>query len=201
MSPISDLSDKAQRDYQLVTEALNGVQQAYTKLMGLYREPLFFMMKKMVQNVDDAEDLTIEVFAKAFKMLNNYAPQYAFSTWLFKIASNHSIDFLRRRNKHQILSIDESIENDGKITQNLYHDEIEDPEEKLINEQKDIVLQEFIKKLHPDYQEILKLKYYYGLSYIEIAEELNIPLGTVKARLFRSKELLQTTIKKGDYNF
>jgi RNA polymerase sigma factor (sigma-70 family) len=201
MSPISDLSDKAQRDFILVTDALNGVQQAYTKLMDLYREPLFFMMKKMVQNIDDAEDLTIEVFGKAFKMLSNYTPKYAFSTWLFKIASNHCIDFLRRRNKHQILSIDESMEKDNKITDSMFQDDIEDPEERMIKEQKDIVLQEFIKKLHPDYQEILKLKYYYGLSYIEIAEELDIPLGTVKARLFRSKELLQTTIKKGDYNF
>jgi len=201
MSPISDLSDKAQRDYILVMDALNGVQQAYTKLMDLYREPLFFMMKKMVQNIDDAEDLTIEVFGKAFKMLSNYTPKYAFSTWLFKIASNHCIDFLRRRNKHQILSIDESLEKDNKITENLFQDDMEDPEEMMIKEQKDVVLQEFIKKLHPDYQEILKLKYYYGLSYIEIAEELDIPLGTVKARLFRSKELLQTTIKKGDFNF
>jgi RNA polymerase sigma-70 factor (ECF subfamily) len=201
MSPISDLSDKAQRDYILVTDALNGVQQAYTKLMELYRDPLFFMMKKMVQNVDDAEDLTIEVFGKAFKMLGNYTPKFAFSTWLFKIASNHCIDFLRRQNKHQILSIDESIENEKNIPDNMFLDEIEDPEEKMIKEQKDIILQEFIKKLHPDYQEILKLKYYYGLSYLEISEELNIPLGTVKARLFRSKELLQTTIKKGDYNF
>jgi len=201
MSPISDLSDKAQRDYILVTDALNGQQQAYTKLMELYRDSLFFMMKKMVQNVDDAEDLTIEVFGKAFKMLNNYAPKYAFSTWLFKIASNHCIDFLRRQNKHQILSIDENIENDKTIPDNMFLDEIDDPEEKMIKEQKDIVLQEFIKKLHPDYQEILKLKYYYGLSYLEISEELNIPIGTVKARLFRSKELLQTTIKKRDYNF
>ncbi len=201
MNPISDLSDKAQRDYNLVTEALGGAQQAYTKLMGIYRDPLFFMMKRMVQNVDDAEDLTIEVFGKAFKMLNNYTPKYAFSTWLFKIASNHCIDFLRRQNKYKMLSIDESLENESNMTETLFHDEIMDPEERMINEQKEIVLQDFIKKLHPDYQEILKLKYFYSLSYVEIAEELNIPLGTVKARLFRSKELLLTTIKKGDFNF
>ncbi|MFN8256665.1 MAG: sigma-70 family RNA polymerase sigma factor [Bacteroidales bacterium] len=201
MSPVSDLSDKAQRDYQLVNEALAGNQQAYTKLMGIYRDPLFFMMKRMVQNTDDAEDLTIEAFGKAFKMLANYTPKYAFSTWLFKIASNHCIDFLRKQNKHKILSIDESIDKDSVLTDNLFLDEVSDPEENMINEQKDVVLQDFIKKLHPDYQEILKLKYYYNLSYQEIAEELNIPLGTVKARLFRSKELLLTTIKKGDYTF
>jgi len=201
MSPVSDLSDKAQRDYKLVTQALNGDQKAYTKLMGLYRDPIFFMMKRMVQNIDDAEDLTIEAFGKAFKMLENYTPKYAFSTWLFKIASNHCIDFLRKQNKHKILSIDETMDDEDSIPGDTIRAEVLDPEEEMIKAQKDNLLQDFIKKLHPDYQEILKLKYFYGLSYIEISEELDIPLGTVKARLFRSKELLLTTIKSGDFHF
>ena len=169
--------------------------------MGLYRDPLFFMMKRMVQNIDDAEDLTIEVFGKAFKMLEKYAPKYAFSTWLFKIASNHCIDFLRKQNKHKMLSIDETIDDEDISPGDLIKAETLDPEERMIRDQKDSILQDFIKKLHPDYQEILKLKYFYGLSYLEISEELDIPLGTVKARLFRSKELLLTTIKSGNYNF
>lgn len=201
MSPVSDLSEKAQRDYELLTNAKKGDQKAFTKLMGLYRDPLFFMMKRMVQNVDDAEDLTIEVFGKAFKMLEKYTPKYAFSTWLFKIASNHCIDFLRKQNKHKMLSIDETIDDDDISPSGIIKSEAPDPEEKMISEQKDSILQDFIKKLHPDYQEILKLKYFYGLSYLEISEELGIPLGTVKARLFRSKELLLTTIKSGDINF
>jgi RNA polymerase sigma factor (sigma-70 family) len=201
MSPVSDLSDKAQRDYKLVTNAISGDQKAYTKLMGLYRDPLFFMMKRMVQNIDDAEDLTIEVFGKAFKMLEKYTPKYAFSTWLFKIASNHCIDFLRKQNKHKMLSIDETIDDDEVSPSDIIRAETPDPEEKMIRDQKDNILQDFIKKLHPDYQEILKLKYFYGLSYLEISEELSIPLGTVKARLFRSKELLLTTIKSRDINF
>lgn len=201
MSPVSDLSDKARRDYELVQSAMAGNQMAYTKLMGLYRDPLFFMMKRMVQNVDDAEDLTIEAFGKAFKMLKNYTPKYAFSTWLFKIASNHCIDFLRKQNKYKMLSIDENIDDEDMTPGNLIKAEVLDPEEKMIREQKDNILQEFIKKLHPDYQEILKLKYFYDLSYLEIAEELKIPLGTVKARLYRSKELLLTTIKSGNLNF
>lgn len=201
MSPVSDLSDKAQRDFKLVTEALNGDQKAYTRLMGLYRDPIFFMMKRMVQNIDDAEDLTIEAFGKAFKMLENYTPKYAFSTWLFKIASNHCIDFLRKQNKHKILSIDETMDNEDNLPGDTIRAEVLDPEEEMIKAQKDNLLQDFIKKLHPDYQEILKLKYFYGLSYIEISEELDIPLGTVKARLFRSKELLLSTIKSDDFHF
>jgi RNA polymerase sigma-70 factor (ECF subfamily) len=201
MSPISDLSEKAKRDFELVNNALSGDQKSYTKLMGLYRDPLFFMIKRMVNNVDDAEDLTIETFGKAFKMLKNYTPKYAFSTWLFKIGSNHCIDFLRKQNKIKILSIDNRIEDLNVSPISQIRAEIMDPEEKMMCEQNENLLQDFIKKLHPDYQEILKLKYFYGLSYVEIAEELGIPLGTVKARLFRSKELLLSTIKSGDFTF
>jgi len=198
MSPISDLSDKARRDYDLVGKALGGEQKAYTKLMELYRDPLFFMIRRMVSNDDDAEDLTIETFGKAFKMLNNYLPKYAFSTWLFKIGSNHCIDFIRKQNKIKTLSIDNAVENKDISSVEHIRAEMMDPEEKMIGEQSEIIIQDFIKKLHPDYQEILKLKYFDGLSYIEIAEELDIPLGTVKARLFRSKELLLSTFKNGE---
>jgi RNA polymerase sigma factor (sigma-70 family) len=198
MSPISDLSDKAKRDFELVTQALDGDQKAFTKLMELYRDPLFFMIRRMVSNDDDAEDLTIETFGKAFKMLKNYIPKYAFSTWLFKIGSNHCIDFLRKQNKIKMLSIDQVVEENNISPLEYMRAEMMDPEETMIGEQNEVILQDFIKKLHPDYQEILNLKYFCGLSYIEIAEELNIPLGTVKARLFRSKELLLSTFKSGD---
>lgn len=198
MSPLQDLSEKAKRDYELVNQALNGDQRAYTKLLELYRDPLYFMIKRMVNNNDDAEDLTIETFGKAFKMLINYLPKYAFSTWLFKIGSNHCIDFMRKQNKIKTLSIDNAFEDkDVSSVENL-KTEMDDPEEKMIEQQNEILIQDFINKLHPDYQEIIKLKYFSGLSYIEIAEELSIPLGTVKARLFRSKELLQSTMKDRD---
>ena len=198
MSPVSDLSEKARRDYELVLQALSGKQSAYTQLMELYRDPLFYMIKRMVNNDDDAEDLTIETFGKAFKMLNNYLPKYAFSTWLFKIGSNHCIDFIRKQNKIKTLSIDSTAESKDISSVEHIRAEMMDPEEKMIGEQSEVIIQDFIKKLHPDYQEILKLKYFYGLSYIEIAEELKIPLGTVKARLFRSKELLLATFKNGE---
>ena len=96
MSPLSDLSEKAKRDYDFVKQALAGNQKAYTKLLDLYRDQLFYTIRRMVSTDDDAEDLTIETFAKAFKMLDNYLPKFAFSTWLFKIGTNHCIDFLRK---------------------------------------------------------------------------------------------------------
>ena len=190
-------STKAKRDIELVNRARSGDQKAYAELLTHYRDSIFFMMKTMVQNDDDAEDLTIEAFGKAFKMLDNYKGSYAFSTWLFKIASNHCIDFIRKQKKHTLLSIDESNEN-ASLPNQYIMSEIPDPEEEMIWRQKGKLLKDFISRLHPDYQEIIKMKYFHGLSYIEIAEELEIPMGTVKARLFRSKELLQSIMKDKD---
>ena len=190
-------STKAKRDIELVKRARLGDQKAYAELLTYYRDSIFFMMKKMVKNDDDAEDLTIEAFGKAFKMLDNYKGSYAFSTWLFKIASNHCIDFIRKQKKHTLLSIDESNENENLPNQYILS-EVPDPEEEMIWRQKGKLLKDFINRLHPDYQEIIKMKYFHGLSYMEISEELEIPMGTVKARLFRSKELLQSIMKDKD---
>ncbi len=197
MSSRVEFSSKAERDRYLVKKARNGDQKAYAELLSSYRDSLFFMMKKMVNNVDDAEDLTIESFGKAFNLLDSYTEKYAFSTWLFKIASNHCIDFIRKQKKHILLSIDEGSADNILPNQYMLSDS-PDPEEKMIWEQKGELIKDFINRLHPDYQEIIKMKYFQSLSYIEIAEELEIPLGTVKARLFRSKELLLSTLKDKD---
>ena len=96
-----NLSVKAVYDYNLIRSALDfGDQKAYAELMGRYRDSVYFMLLKMVNNKDDADDLTIEAFGKAFKRLDQYTPTYAFSTWLFKIASNNAIDFLRNKKKN-----------------------------------------------------------------------------------------------------
>ena len=108
------ISDSARRDLDLVDRAKNGDQRAYTELMSVYRESVFFMMKKMISNDDDAEDLTIEAFGKAFKRLAQYSPDYAFSTWLFKIASNNCIDFLRKKRLGKTVSLDSGYSNDDE---------------------------------------------------------------------------------------
>jgi RNA polymerase sigma-70 factor (ECF subfamily) len=92
------LSEKAQKDYELVQRATKGKdQQAFSDLMEKYRDPIYYMLLKMVNNNDDAEDLTLEAFGKAFNRINQYTPNFAFSTWLFKIATNNCIDFLRKK--------------------------------------------------------------------------------------------------------
>lgn len=103
MEVSSNLSDKAQYDYELVLKAVNGDQKAYAELLGRYRDAIYFMLLKMVNNPSDADDLTIEAFGKAFKSIKQYAPNFAFSTWLFKIATNNCIDFMRKKKKCSLI--------------------------------------------------------------------------------------------------
>ncbi len=183
------LSEKAQQDYALVEAALNGEEKAFARLLSKYKDAIYYMLLKMVNNKSDAEDLTIEAFGKAFKNLHQYSPHYAFSTWLFKIASNNCIDFLRKR-RGVLISIEntqENSENDPPIKLKSIDP---DPEQKLIRIQKAILLRRIVHRLKPRYRTLVELRYFHEYSYEEIAKELNLPLGTVKAQLFRAREML-----------
>jgi RNA polymerase sigma factor (sigma-70 family) len=190
------LSHKAQADYDLVLKAVNDDdQQAYTELMGRYRNSIFHMMLKMVNNRDDADDLTLEAFGKAFKKLPSYAPKYAFSTWLFKIAINNCIDHLRKK-KLNLLSIDDPIDGKGgnDFSNNL-KSSVLDPEEEFIQKQKVKLMRNVLGRLNPKYKLMIELRFFEELSYDDIAKELGIPLGTVKAQLFRAKEILYNLLQ------
>lgn len=189
-----NLSDKALKDLTLIEAAMKGNQSAYADLMNRYRDTIFFMLLKMVKNRNDAEDLTIEAFGKAFKNLHQYTPNYAFSTWLFKIASNNCIDFLRKK-KNITISIDGQTDSDGnEVTMPIASDEL-DPEEDMIKKQKAKLLRQVVDQLKPRYKELVILRYFDELSYEEIAKKNNLPLGTVKAQLFRARELLLNVMK------
>ena len=189
-------SDRAKEDLQLVKLAVKKKdQRAFKKLMARYKDSIYFMVLKMVHDPSDAEDITIESFGKAFNKLESYDTKYAFSTWLFKIATNNCIDFIRKK-KLQTTSIDEPVENDKG--DDLYIDfkaEVLNPEEKYIKQQRCVSVRGMIEKLDEKYKYLIKLRYYEEYSYEEIADELNIPLGTVKAQLFRAKELLQKLLE------
>lgn len=191
-----NLSDKALEDYQLVRRAVEqNDQSAYADLMARYRESVFHTMLKMVRNRDDADDLTMEAFGKAFRKLHTYAPTYAFSTWLFKIATNNCIDFIRRQ-RLQLLSIDEPIQERGEkdFTSSLQSDALS-PEERFIREQRQKIMRSLLSKLSSKYRYMIELRFFEELSYQEIAEKLELPIGTVKAQLFRAKELLMDILK------
>ena len=191
----NNLSEKAKLDLTLIEDAKQGNQAAFAKLMEKYKSTVYYMMLKMVKNEEDAEDLTIEAFGKAFNSIHKYQPKYAFSTWLFKIASNNGIDFIRKK-KIYFSSLDDQVKNEDGIS---YTVEVAsnslDPEESIMKAQKVKLMREVVKQLKPRYQILIEKRYFQELSYEEIAEELNLPLGTVKAQLFRAREFLADIMK------
>jgi RNA polymerase sigma-70 factor (ECF subfamily) len=193
MEVTTNLSDKAQQDYALVNKAIDGDQKAYTDLMGKYRDAIYFMLLKMVNNPSDAEDLTIEAFGKAFKNIRQYTPNYAFSTWLFKIATNNCIDFIRKK-KANLVSLDQPNDEEDSVPISIEAN-TPDPEEHLIKQQKVVLLRGVVSKLKPRYRKLIELRYFNEFSYEEIADELELPIGTVKAQLFRARELLFNILK------
>lgn len=197
MDVSSNFSPRAQEDYDLVKKAVElQDQQAYAKLMARYRDSIYYMVLKMVHNRDDAEDLTIEAFGKAFKNIHKYSPDYAFSTWLFKIASNNTIDYIRKK-RLDTLSIDETRGDDDEgdsFAQSIQSESL-DPEETYIKDQRMKLMREVTEKLNEKYRILIELRFFQEYSYEEIAEELNLPLGTVKAQLYRAKELLFNVLK------
>lgn len=191
---MKNFSDKAKKDYELVLKAVHeNDEQAYTELMKRYRDSIYFMLLKMVNNKDDAEDLTIEAFGKAFVRLDQYTPTYAFSTWLFRIASNNCIDFLRKK-RMQLLSIDGEDDDANSINVDLQSKSL-DPEQEAIKKQKELIMREVVGKLKPRYKILIELRYFKEFSYEEISQELDMPLGTVKAQLYRAREVLQGIMK------
>jgi RNA polymerase sigma-70 factor (ECF subfamily) len=196
----SNLSEKAQYDYHLVLRAINnGDQKAYAELMARYQESIYYMLLKMVNNKDDADDLTLEAFGKAFKRLTYYTPNYAFSTWLFKIATNNCIDFLRKKKNNNLFSIDKPFENSegGEFSIDLKSSNL-NPEERIIKKQKIKLMREVVEKLKPRYRELIELRYFKEYSYDEISIQLGIPLGSVKAQLFRAREFLYNIMKNSE---
>lgn len=204
---MDELEDKEQRlttkavyDYKLVKLAVEtDDQKAYAELLQRYRESVYFMMMKMCNNKDDAEDLTIEAFGRAFKKLAQYSPDFAFSTWLFKIASNNAIDFLRKKKQKYAVSIDTKAEgSEGSDHSANIKSGTLDPEESFIRKQKIENIRLLVDNLKPKYKEMIELFYFQELSHEEISQKLNLPIGTIKAQLFRARDLLYNAFKHED---
>ncbi len=176
------------RDKKLVSQLQEGKENALSELMDSYYDAIFFTVLKMVKNRLDAEDLTIEVFQKVYLNIKGYSPTFAFSTWLFKIASNACIDFLRKQ-RGIFISIDEDKDDSYDSSLHIPHHG-PTPDEVLINKQNADELRAMVDKLKPFWQQLIEMRYYKELSYEEIAEQLNVPMGTIKNQLYRAKEQL-----------
>ena len=185
------LTDKGERDLKLINLALNtGDPRAYGELMKLYRDPLYFMIYEKIGDKDISKDLTIESLGKAFKKLHLYKPEFTFSTWLFTVARNHCIDFLRKK-KLDTFSLDKMIrDEEGKTTKIDLESKDFNPEQVLMRKQRVKILRRIVDKLKPKYRDLVRLRYFKEYTYDEIAEELDLPLGTVKAQLHRSRDQL-----------
>ena len=199
MEITNNLSEKALYDYKIVKRAIGGDEKAYAELFKRYKDSVYFMILKMVNNRTDAEDLMFEAFEKAFASLNYYSPQFAFSTWLFKIASNNNtIDFIRKK-KALTVSLDkDDINPDDRGYINSVPADVLSPEEETIRNQRAEFMREKVAMLKGRYRKLIELRYFDEFSYEEIAQELAIPLGTVKAQLFRARELLLNILQNSE---
>ena len=194
-------TERIQHDYQLVCAAREqGSHNAYADLMAAYREPLYLLLLRMTRNTTSAADLTIETFGKAFLQLHRYAPTGSFASWLYTIGVNTYIDH-RRRQRVDTVPLSSAERNpDGDFIEYQIPSGQPNPEERLIRMERDQNLTQIVDQLKEPYRQIIRLRYYDDLSYEEIASRLRIPLGTVKVRLARAKDLLAATMKQDKEN-
>lgn len=175
-----------------IKKAKQNDQKAFNFLLDEFWDSVYGFQLKRIKNENDAEDITIQTFSRAFDRIKTYKEQYTFKTWLITISKNIHIDLLRKAKS----SINSKITDheDDKIYK--VPDESPTPEDKLITEQNLAKLLRDIKKLKPHYQEVINLRYFQELSYKEISEELEEPMNNIKVKLLRAKKLLAEIIKK-----
>jgi RNA polymerase sigma-70 factor (ECF subfamily) len=182
-------------DLALVERARQGDAKAHEKLVKKYRKSVYYMLLKMVNNADDAEDLTQEAFAKAFAALERYDTKYAFSTWLFRIATNNCIDHIRKR-RVQTVSLDTPYHSEeGDDIQFDVRDSDLNPNEQMLRKQRKEYIKQAVEKLPKKFKVLVELRYFQEMSYEEVGEEMGMPIGTVKAQLFRAREMLLAELK------
>ena len=184
------LTVKGKRDYELILKAKNGDERAFEQLMNLYSKNIFFEIQKLVRNQEEANDLMMESMAKAFQQLESYEPTYAFSTWLKRVCVNHTIDSLRKR-KLDMVSLDIIQDGDREASGIEFATEDLNPLQAIEAQEKVVAVRAFVSQLKERYKELITLRYFEELSYVEIAEQTALPVGTVKARLHRAKGMLK----------
>jgi len=193
-----NLTPRAKEDILLVQNALNGNSKAYEKLMNRYKRNVYYIAFKFLNNEIDAEDVTQECFMKAFASLDKYEAKFAFSTWLYKIASNTCVDYIRKK-KFETLSLQSNINNhnnDEETPIQINDTKFHTPDLGLEKKERVEIINKLVNKLPEKYRLLIELRYFQELSYEEISENTNLAIGTVKAQLHRAKELLQEIMLK-----
>lgn len=198
-----NLSGNAKRDAEFIIAARYGSEKAYSQLIGRYKEVIYFILLRMMKNKSDAEEPIIEAFGKAFANIHKYEPKFAFSTWLFCIASYNAIDHLcKKRIVTVLLEPTINVNKNVGIKYNYYiKTHSDNPEESYIKEQNAKLLCKSVSALKPRYRTFLEMRYFMEYSYKEIAKQLNLPLGKVKVQLFRSREILFDLFKNTEMRY
>lgn len=184
-----------ENDSELIKKAKSGDSKAYEGLLKKYKNSVHNLVYRMVRDVQEAEDLTQEAFIKAFNSLASFNEEYAFSTWLYKIATNNCIDFFRKR-KLQTYSLDKPVKYKDSEIQHEIPDPDLNPEKTILAHERSDIIQHAIETLPQKYYTAIILRHNEEKSYEEIAEILHLPLGTVKARIFRAREMLNKALKE-----
>jgi RNA polymerase sigma factor (sigma-70 family) len=182
------------KDLQLVQQAQKGSQKAFTKLFNNYNAYILNFVAIMIKNQSNAEDVTLEVFAKAFSKIDTFNPSYNFSTWIYRIAVNTSIDYLRKKKRGPIFT-------DSLITEiETYVNRIPScdfsPEDILISEQHLQRFKQLTNKMNPIFKRIMELRFEQGKSYEDIADELGLKIGTIGAQIHRARHALYKILKE-----
>lgn len=187
--------DSRTEDSRNIRKALKGDQTAYRAILKKYHDQVYNLLYRMVHDKDEVEDLTQEAFIKAFNSLKNFNEEFAFSTWLYKIATNNCIDYIRKK-KLATFSIDKPIESkDGEYSFEI-PDSTYEPDKTLIAGQRTKVLEEAVNALPEKYRQVILMRHTEDMDYQEIADALKLPLGTVKAHIFRAREILHKRLRK-----
>lgn len=192
--PSTTPSESSEQDRVFVERALEGDESAFQSLVEKYENALYHHIRRIVRDRAEIDDLVQESFIKAFSALDSYSANYAFSTWLYKIATNHGIDFLRKR-RLRTQSIDKPVKTrEGEMEVEL-PDTTYRPDRHIVEDQRKTLIQEAIDALPPKYHRVIVLRHQHEKSYEEIARELDLPLGTVKAHIFRAREMLNKYLR------
>ncbi|MBI3193291.1 MAG: sigma-70 family RNA polymerase sigma factor [Ignavibacteriae bacterium] len=189
----AQLSSRAE-DSELIHAAIKGNQEAYKRLMKKYYTSLTHLIYKLVHDKEEIEDLTQEAFIKAFASLKNFNEEYAFSTWLFKIATNNAIDYLRKK-KLEAFSINKPLESEDSDYTFELPDSTYEPDKGIIGKQRSEFIEEAIQSLPDKYKKVILLRHKEERDYAEIAKMLKLPIGTVKAHIFRAREILYKKLR------
>lgn len=185
-------------DLKVIRRCKRGEEAAFAELLARYRNAIYGLCFRMTRRSEDARDLAQEVFIKVFSLLDRYDESYAFSSWIFRIATNHCIDHLRR-NRLRFLSLDGYTDAEGDEIELQIPHQGPEPDRVLENREAMERLQEVVDDLPPHYRAIILLRHDQELAYEEIAQILDLPLGTVKARIHRARNLVVKMLRERAY--